>query len=157
MRYYMIDRITDFVAGEKAMGLKAVSYESDLLHDHFPEFPVMPGALLVESMAQLSGFLIEMSLNTKQQLRRALLVKIDEAKFHSLAEPGDCLVVEARMGDRMDDAVRTTALVTCSARKVAAATLTFALKDIPISAIHEQRKVTYRVWTRSCPNMPEIL
>jgi 3-hydroxyacyl-[acyl-carrier-protein] dehydratase len=157
MRYHMIDRITEFVPGQKVSGLKAVSYESEVLHDHFPEYPVMPGTFLVESMAQLSGFLIEMSCNTKAWVRRALLVKIDEAKFHRMAEPGDCLLLEARMGDRMDDAAKTTVLATIGARKVATATLTFALREIPIPAIHEQRRSIYKVWTRHCPNMPEIL
>jgi 3-hydroxyacyl-[acyl-carrier-protein] dehydratase len=157
MRYHMIDRITEFVPGQKVSGLKAVSYESEVLHDHFPEYPVMPGTLLVESMAQLSGFLIEMSCNTQARVRRALLVKIDEAKFHSMAEPGDCLLLEARMGDRMDDAAKTTVLAAIGTRKVATATLTFALKEIPIPAIHEQRRLIYKVWTRNCPNMPEIL
>ena len=157
MRYYLIDRITAFVPGEKALGLKAVSYESEVLHDHFPGYPVLPGALLVESMAQLSGFLIEMSVNTKARVRRALLVKIDEAKFHSLVEPGDCLTLEARFGEQMDDAVRTTVVATMGARKIATATLTFALKEIAIPAIHEQRKAIYQAWTRTCPNIPEIL
>lgn len=157
MRYHMIDRITEFVSGEKAVGLKAVSYESEVLHDHFPEYPILPGTFIVESMGQLSGFLIEMSCNTKALVRRALLVKIDEAKFHSMAEPGDCLTLEARLGDRMDDAAKTTVRASVGTRKVATASLTFALREMPIAAIHEQRRTIYRVWTRNCPNMPAIL
>ena len=153
----MIDRITEFAAGEKAVGIKAVSYESEILHDHFPGYPVLPGALLVESMAQLSGFLLELSSNTRDCIRRALLIKIDQAKFHNIAEPGDCLTLEARMDVLMDDAAGTTVRVMAGERKIATATLTFALKEVPIPEIHEQRKSIYRVWTRSCPNIPEIL
>lgn len=157
MRYYMIDKITEFVPGKRAQGIKAVSYDSEVLHDHFPEYPVLPGALLVESMAQLSGFLIEMSCNTKDRVRRALLVKIDEAKFHDMAVPGDSIVLEANLGDQMEDAAKTTITAMVGARKIATATLTFALKEIPIPAIHQQRRTIYKVWTRNCPNIPEIL
>jgi 3-hydroxyacyl-[acyl-carrier-protein] dehydratase len=156
MRYYMIDRITEFELGKRVQGIKAVSYESEILHDHFPGYPVLPGAFLVESMAQLSGFLIEMSRNTREEVRRALLVKIDEAKFYSMAEPGDCLVLDATLEEQMEDAVKTKILVMCGTKKVATATLTFVLKDIPIPAIHEQRRSLYRVWTRNCQNIPEI-
>ena len=157
MRYYMIDRVTEFVPGVKALGIKAVSYESEVLHDHFPEYPVLPGTFLVESMAQLSGFLIEMSCNTENQVRRAMLVKIEEAKFYSMAEPGDVISLEAVLGDQMDDAAKTTVRAMVGDRKVATAILVFVLKSIPIMAIHQQRKTIYKVWTRHCPNIPEIL
>ena len=157
MRYFMIDRITEFVPGHKAVGLKAVSLDAEVLHDHFPEYPVLPGTLLVESMAQLSGFLIEMTRNTRGHVRRAMLVKIEEAKFHHVAEPGDCLVLEALLGEQMEDAVKTTVSATVDGRKTATATLTFVLKDIPFPAIHEQRRTMYKLWTRHCPNIPEIL
>lgn len=157
MRYYMIDKITEFNPGKNVRGIKAVSYDSDVLHDHFPEYPVLPGTFLVESMAQLSGFLIEMSCNTKDQIRRALLVKIEEAKFHNMAEPGDAIVLEATLGEQMEDAAKTTIMATVGTRKIATATLTFVLKEIPISAIHQQRRMIYKVWTRNCPDIPEIL
>lgn len=157
MRYYMIDRITEYEPGKRARGIKAVSFESEVLHDHFPDYPVLPGAFLIESMAQLSGFLIEMSCNTKEHVRRALLVKIDEAKFYAMVEPGDCLVLEAAMGDRLDDAAKTALIVTSGPQKIATATLTFVLKDVPVPAIHEQRRKLYKVWTRNCQGFPEIL
>lgn len=157
MRYYMIDKVTELIPGEKVRGVKAVSYDSEVLHDHFPEYPVLPGTFLVESMAQLSGFLIEMSCNTRDQVRRALLIKIDEAKFYSMAEPGDCIELEAKMDEQMKDAAKTTVVATVGSRRVATAALTFVLKDIPIQAIHEQRRMIYRVWTRNCLNTPEIL
>lgn len=157
MRYFMIDRITALEPGVRTRALKAVSFESDVLHDHFPDYPVLPGAFLIEAMAQLSGFLIEMSCNTPACVRRSLLVKVDEAKFFAMAQPGDCLELEALLGERLDDAAKTSVLVTSAGQKVATASLTFVLKDIPVPAIHEQRRKLYRVWTRTCQNLPEIL
>lgn len=157
MRYFMIDKVIEFVLGDRAVGIKAVTFESDVLHDHFPGYPVLPGTMLVEGMAQLSGLLIELSCNSKDRVRRALLVKIEEAKFHSMAEPGDCIEIEAKYGQQMEDAVRTTVRASVGDRKMATATLTFALKEIPFPPIHEQRKAIYKIWTKNCPGVPEIL
>ena len=65
MRYYLIDKVTDLVSGERAKGLKCVTLTDDILHDHFPDYPMLPGALIVESAAQLAGFLLEMSFNAR--------------------------------------------------------------------------------------------
>jgi len=157
MRYYMLDRVLEIVPGEKAVGIKAVTLESEVLHDHFPDYPILPGTLLVEGMAQLSGFLIELTRNTPGRVRRAMLVKIEEAKFHNIAGPGDCLTLEALLGDQMDDAARTTVRASVGDVKIASATLTFALREVPFPAIHEQRRAIYKIWTRQCPNTPAIL
>jgi 3-hydroxyacyl-[acyl-carrier-protein] dehydratase len=157
MRYFLIDRIVAFEPGHRARALKAVSLESDILHDHFPGYPVLPGAFLIEAMAQLSGFLVEMSSNVPDRVRRALLVKVDEAKFHAPAEPGDQLVLDAHLEEGRDDAAKTSVSVVNGDRKVATATLTFVLREVPEPAIHEQRRKIYRIWTRTCQNMPEIL
>jgi 3-hydroxyacyl-[acyl-carrier-protein] dehydratase len=157
MRYYMIDRVLEFVPGERAVGIKAVTFESEVLHDHFPGYPILPGTMLVEGMAQLSGFLIEMTINRRESVRRAILVKIEEAKFHNMAEPGDCITIEARMGEQLDDAVRTSVRAAVGEKKIATATLMFALREIPFPAIHEQRRNVYQIWTRQCANIPEIL
>ena len=63
MRFFLIDRVTELVAGERARGIKTVSLSDDVLHDHFPDYPIMPGTLILESAAQLGGFLVEMSVN----------------------------------------------------------------------------------------------
>src|SRR5262249_56251763 len=57
MRYFLVDKVTELVPGERIRGVKCVSLSDEVLHDHFPDFPVMPGALIVEAGAQLAGFL----------------------------------------------------------------------------------------------------
>lgn len=157
MRYFMIDRITEFHAGRSAAGIKNVTLSEDILHDHFPDHPVFPGAFIMESMAQLGGFLIEMSLNTPECIRRALLAQIDQAKFHAGARPGDQIILTARLARRMEDAVKIDALAEISGEKAARATLTFFLKKIDSEKIHEQRRYVYALWTEDLEKMPEIL
>src|ERR671930_270020 len=93
MRYFLIDKVTELTVGRSARGVKNVTLTDEVLHDHFPDHPVMPGALILEAAAQLAGFLLEATVNTalddQQPPRRALLVGVDLAKFHDFAGPGD--------------------------------------------------------------------
>ena len=88
MRYFLLDQVTELVMGERACGIKCVTLSDDILHDHFPDFPTHPGAMIVEGAAQLAGFLVEMSFNTLENTRRALLTQIELARFHERAVPG---------------------------------------------------------------------
>ncbi len=157
MRYFMIDRVTDLETGHSASAIKNVSLSENVLHDHFPDFPVFPGALVVEAMAQLGGFLIEMSYNTPASIRRALLAQIDRAKFHRPAEPGDQIRLKARLTDQMEDAAKVSVGADLGGEKMATATLTFILKEIDSQRIHEQRRYCYRLWTKHLDRVPEIL
>lgn len=157
MRYFMLDRITGFNMGKDATAIKNITLSEDILHDHFPDYPVFPGALIVEAMAQLGGFLLEMSVNCKGNIRRALLAQIDQAKFHDTAEPGDQLIINAVISSQMDDAAKINVKVKRGEDKIATATLTFVLKEIDSERIHKQRRYFYRLWTKKLEAVPEIL
>lgn len=157
MRYLLLDRITEFHTGKSATGVKCITLSEDILHDHFPDRPVFPGVLVVEAMAQLGGFLLEMSRNQPGRVRRALLAQIDQAKFYKPAEPGDRIVLHAEIAEQMDDAIKVNVKAELSAEKMATARLTFILKEIDSERIHDQRRYYYRLWTRHLNSMPEIL
>ena len=89
MRYFLIDKVTDLVVGERARGVKNITLSDEILHDHFPDYPVMPGTLILEAAAQLAGFLLEMTFNKAgAPLLRALLIQVQQAKFHETADRG---------------------------------------------------------------------
>jgi 3-hydroxymyristoyl/3-hydroxydecanoyl-(acyl carrier protein) dehydratase len=149
VRYILLDRVTDVVPGESARGVKCVTLTDEVLHDHFPDYPVLPGALLVEAMAQLAGFLVEVSENGPDKpLVRALLGQIKSAKFSKPAEPGDAIELEVRLARGLDAASQVHAEARVGGQRIARAELTFLLRRIESDRVHEQRRYLYRLWTR---------
>ncbi len=157
MRYFAIDRILKYTEGQSATGVKNITLSDDIFTDHFPDLPIYPGAYIIESAAQLGGFLIEMTLNTPHDIRRAMMVQVDQAKFYNPAEPGDQLVLEAEIENIMEDAAKISAHVSCSGKKVARVFITFVMQKIDKEKIHEQRRSLYTLWAKHLENFPEIL
>jgi 3-hydroxyacyl-[acyl-carrier-protein] dehydratase len=157
MRYILLDRITECEPGKRARGLKAVTLTDEVLHDHFPDYPVMPGALIVEAAAQLAGFLVEVSVNTAGEVpRRALLVQIDRAKFHKPAQPGDSIELFAELGPTMDAAAKVEVGADVRGERAMRGALTFMLKQIDSERVHAQRRYLYALWTRELDNPPVL-
>ena len=59
MRFFLIDKIKDWQVGKSAVAIKNIALSEDFFDDHFPRRPVMPGVLILEGLAQLSGLLLE--------------------------------------------------------------------------------------------------
>ena len=90
MRYLLIDRILEFECSRRVVAVKNVTLESDVLADHFPGFPLFPGALTLESMAQAAGYLlIRSALETTGQTVAAALTAVERAQFRRPVRPGD--------------------------------------------------------------------
>jgi 3-hydroxyacyl-[acyl-carrier-protein] dehydratase len=96
--FLMIDRVTEFKAGESLVGYKNVTYNEPFFMGHFPERPVMPGVLILEAMAQATGLLAFRTVERGAK-RESLyfLVGIDKARFKRPVEPGDQLILSAKL------------------------------------------------------------
>lgn len=88
MRWYWIDRYTEFVRGTRATAIKCVSLAEEHLHDHFMHFPIMPHSLVVEGVAQTGGLLIS---EFNQCREKVVLAKLVKAVFYCEPHPGDVL------------------------------------------------------------------
>ena len=91
MRYLLVDRITEWNADGKIKGIKNVAMSEDFLEFHFPKNPVMPGVLLIEAFAQLSGWLEAASSDFKNWF---LITNVRQCKFYGFALPGDQVELE---------------------------------------------------------------
>lgn len=87
--FLLVDRIVDVVKGTSAVGLKNVSINENFFQGHFPSHPVMPGVLIVESMAQTAGVLVVETLGSEARGKLVYFLSIDGAKFRRPVVPGD--------------------------------------------------------------------
>lgn len=93
--FLMIDKVIEIVTGEKIHAVKNVSNNEPFFSGHFPKFPVMPGVMIIEALAQAAGILAHVSFpeqRTEGDLN--LLVGIDNARFKRMVVPGDQLQLE---------------------------------------------------------------
>lgn len=88
MRWYWIDRYTEFVSGTRAVAQKAVSLGEEHLHNYFHGYPIMPPSLIVEGIAQTSGLLLAESRGYEAQI---VLAKVSRSVFHFPVRPGQTL------------------------------------------------------------------
>ncbi len=92
--FLLVDKILEFDAEAKRMvGLKNVTFNEPFFQGHFPGVPIMPGVLIIEAMAQVSGILFLKMLNDGKK-RLAYFAGIDQAKFRKPVRPGDQIRLE---------------------------------------------------------------
>ena len=87
--FLFVERITDIVPFESANGWKAVGYNEPFFQGHFPEFPVMPGVLIVEAIAQTGGILMSKTLDIAVEGKTILFMSLDNVRFRTPVRPGD--------------------------------------------------------------------
>lgn len=129
--FLLIDRVLDYKVGEYLVGIKNVSFNEPFFTGHFPTQPIMPGVLILESIAQATGILAFKTVNRRPEDGMLYyLVGIDEARFKQPVVPGDQLklsvkVVKSKRGiwkfageARVDGDVVASADILCAERAV---------------------------------------
>lgn len=129
--FLLIDRVVDLVEGESIVAYKNISVNEEVFEGHFPHFPVFPGVMIVEAMAQACGVLGFKTMNkTPDDGSVYLFAGIDNVRFKRQVVPGDQLYIEAKVLSekrgiwkfecvaKVDDQLVTSATILCADRKV---------------------------------------
>jgi 3-hydroxymyristoyl/3-hydroxydecanoyl-(acyl carrier protein) dehydratase len=147
VRYIHLDRITSLDPPRAAVGVKCVSLSDDVFVDHFPGHPILPGALVIEGLAQLAGVLLEATLRQRgKENLHALLVTIERARFRRRVRPGDKLELRAEVLTAQEEGGQARVRALVDGELAAEAELGFAFTVVRSPKILAARREALNVW-----------
>src|SRR3954453_18611510 len=126
MRWLWIDRFLEFHPRKSARAIKNLSLAEDYFADHFPGYPVMPGSLILEGLAQTGGILVGEANAFRE---KGVLAKIPSAKFHRDALAGEQLIYSVQILHLRPEGAAVRGQVTSAGQPVAEAEIFFAHLD----------------------------
>lgn len=126
MRWFWIDRFTEFVSGSHACGIKNVALDEEVLDEYCSCYSHLPPTLIIEGMAQLGGILVAEHFDWD---KRVVLAKVGKAVFHRPALPGDQLRYDVRMEGTQDNGATVTGTSHCDGQLQAEIDLMFAFLE----------------------------
>ena len=125
--FLLVDKILELEEGKRAVGIKNVTANEEFFNGHFPDYPVMPGVLIVEALAQVSA--VVMLTKEGNQGRLGLLVGIDKCRFKQQVKPGDQLRLEIEITRLKGPIGKGTGIATVDGTLVCETEITFAFGD----------------------------
>jgi 3-hydroxyacyl-[acyl-carrier-protein] dehydratase len=150
VRFILIDRIERLDPGVRADGYKQIAKDEDYFADHFPGNPIVPGVLVLESLAQLGGRLAEASVAFSNGRRvLPMLGKVEQAKFIRPVRPGDRLDLSVELTAISRAAARVSATAQVGGTRVATAEIMYALVDpeSPVAAMTPDQAADLARWS----------
>ena len=123
--FLLVDRVIEMTPGEHAVGIKNVTANEEFFQGHFPEYPVMPGVLIVEAMAQVGG--VALLCLEEHQGKMALFAGINNIRFKRQVKPGDVLHMDVKLGAFRRGIGTGTAIATVDGEVACKGELMFAL------------------------------
>jgi 3-hydroxyacyl-[acyl-carrier-protein] dehydratase len=128
MRWFWVDQFIEFESGQRAKAIKNITLAEDHIHDHFPNYPVLPHSLVIEGMAQTGGLLV---CEHSGFAKKVVLAKVPKAVFHCEAVPGDTLTYTTTIDALVPEGARVTATSHIGDKLHAEAEIVFAYLNHP--------------------------
>jgi 3-hydroxyacyl-[acyl-carrier-protein] dehydratase len=125
--FLLVDRVLEVEEGKRAVGIKNVTANEEFFNGHFPEYPVMPGVLIVEALAQVGA--VAMLKKEENRGRLAFFAGIDNCRFKRQVQPGDQLRLEVEIIRLRGSLGKGKATATVDGEIACEAEIMFALGD----------------------------
>jgi 3-hydroxyacyl-[acyl-carrier-protein] dehydratase len=130
--FLMVDRIVELEPGIRAVGVKNVSVNEPFFQGHFPGYPIMPGVLIVEALAQTAGIAANAASDDKEnaEAKLGVFASIDEMKFKKQVVPGDTLRLEAEIISSKMNIIKAKVKATVGEKTAAEGIIKFAMTAV---------------------------
>jgi 3-hydroxyacyl-[acyl-carrier-protein] dehydratase len=153
MRFLLVDAILEWEPGKRAKGVKNVSLSEDFFDDHFPLKPIMPGVLVVEGMAQISGLLLEESMKRRGKRIKALMSLMEKAKFRLPVYPGSQILYACEILQINEHGGRISASASVAGETTAECALLFSFHESGNPAQDAIRARVLETWLASAKHV----
>ncbi|PDZ47923.1 MULTISPECIES: 3-hydroxyacyl-ACP dehydratase FabZ [Bacillus] len=125
--FLLVDKVLEVEEGKRAIGIKNVTANEEFFNGHFPDYPVMPGVLIVEALAQVGA--VAMLKKEENRGRLAFFAGIDNCRFKRQVRPGDQLRLEVEMTRVRGSIGKGKAVATVDGEIACETEITFALGE----------------------------
>ncbi|HEX2945694.1 MAG TPA: 3-hydroxyacyl-ACP dehydratase FabZ [Clostridia bacterium] len=128
--FLLVDRVIELEPGKRAVGIKNVTANEPFFQGHFPDFPIMPGVLIVEALAQTAGICANAESTGEGEPKLGVFASIDELKFKYQVTPGDTLRLEAEILSSKMGIVKARVKATVEDKTAAEGEIRFAMTSV---------------------------
>lgn len=154
MRFILVDKILELEPGKRITATKVLPASEELFRDHFPGFPVVPGVLLTEMMAQAAGRCLDAE---GTHPGRAMLGKINGASFHEWVKPDQAILLHATITQNRPTYATADCFAEVAGKKVCSAGLFFVFAPHERFASGYQDEILLAYWKANPGKQPKAI